>query len=220
MNFHARNLSVTLMAAVSGFALSVCLSPAFAQTHDSPERNRVNADGMPTTHSTPSEKAETARINAQVGADNRAVDDRAQADNNRYQAQQSQYQGQLQDNRTKQAEFDDNNARYNGLRARYAAERDAYHRAAWPNRDGRWSVMDRDTDLVGGRVQLMNGRRVGTVTDTSHGRSGRITALLVRLDNNKTVWLDATDVRYDRRERVIMTNLDRGDLRRMADQRL
>src|SRR5207248_6242671 len=101
MNFHARNLSVTLMAAVSGIALSVCLSPAFAQAYDSPERNRVNADGMPTTHSTPAEKAETARINRQIGTDNRAVDDRAQADNNRYQAQQSQYQGQLQDNRTK-----------------------------------------------------------------------------------------------------------------------
>jgi sporulation protein YlmC with PRC-barrel domain len=220
MNFHARNLSVTLMAAVSGIALSVCLSPAFAQTQDSPERNRVNADGMPTTHSTPSEKVETARINRQVGADNRAVDDRTQADNNRYQAQQSQYQGQLQDNRTKQAEYDDNNARYNGLRARYAAERDAYHRAAWPSRNARWSVMERDTNLIGGRVQLMNGRRVGTVTDTSHGRSGSVTALLVRLDNNKTVWLDATDVRYDRANRVIMTNLDRGDLRRMADQRL
>ena len=60
MNFHARNLSVTLMAAVSGIALSVCLSPAFAQTYDSPERNRVNADGMPPTHSTPPEKAAPA----------------------------------------------------------------------------------------------------------------------------------------------------------------
>jgi hypothetical protein len=175
---------------------------------------------MPTTHSTPSEKVETARINRQVGADNRAVDDRAQADNNRYQAQQSQYQGQLQENRTKQAEYDDNNARYNSLRARYSAERDAYHRAAWPSRDARWSVMEHDTNLIGGRVQLVNGRRVGTVTDTSHGRSGSVTALLVRLDNNKTVWLDATDVRYDRANRVIMTNLDRGDLHRMADQRL
>jgi len=29
-----------------------------------------------------------------------------------------------------------------------------------------------------------------------------------------------TDVRYNRAARVVMTNLDRNDLRRMADQRL
>jgi hypothetical protein len=219
MNFHARNLSVTLMAAVSGIALSVCLSPAFAQTYDSPERNRVNADGMPTTHSTASEKADTARINRQVGADNRAVDDRANADNTRYQSEQNRYQDQVQDNHAKQAEYDDKNARYNDLRNRYAAERDAYHRGAWSH-NGRWSVMDRDTNLIGGRVQLMNGRSIGIVTDTSRGRGGSVTALLVRLDNNRTVWIDASDVRYNRADRVIMTNLDRGDLRRMADQRL
>ena len=63
MNFYARNLSATLMAAVSGIALSVCLSPALAQTYASPERNRVNADGLPTIHSTAAEKADTARIN-------------------------------------------------------------------------------------------------------------------------------------------------------------
>lgn len=226
MNLHARNLSVTLMAAVSGIALSVCLSPAFAQAYDSPERNRVNADGMPTTHSTAAEKADTARINRQVGADNRAVDDRVGGDNaryqseqNKYQSEQNKYQADVQDNRVKQAEYDAKNARYNELRNRYAAERAAYHRGTW-SRDGRWSVMDRDANLIGGRVQLMNGRTVGTVTDTSRGRGGSVTALLVRLDNNRTVWIDASDVRYNRADRVIMTNLDRGDLRRMADQRL
>ena len=104
------------------------------------------------------------------------------------------------------------NARYNDLRNRSAAERNAYHCGAW-NRDGRWSVMDRDTNLIGGRVQLMNGRSVGTDTDTSCGRGGSVTALLVRLDNNRTVWIDASDVRYNRVDRVIMTNQDRGDLR-------
>jgi hypothetical protein len=225
MTFHARNLSVTLMAAASGLALSLCLSPAFAQSYDSPERNRVNANGMPTTHSTPAEQAETARINRQIGADNRAVDARANADKSRYQAEQNQYQGQrsqyegqLQDNRAQRAEYDVKNARYNELRDRYAAERAAYHRGAWPNRYARWTVMDRDADLVGKQVQLVNGRRVGTVTDTSHDRN-RITALQVRLDNDRTVWIDTSDVRYNRADRVIMTDLDRGDLRRMADHR-
>lgn len=226
MNFHARNLSLTLMAAASGLALSVFLSPAFAQSYDSPERNRVNADGMPTTHSTASEKAETARINREVGADNRAVDNRTNADNERYRAEQQQYQGQrrqyegqLQDNRAQQADYDNKNARYNALRDRYADERASYRRGAWPSRYARWSL-EPNVNLAGSRVELVNGRRIGTVTDTSHGRNGRVTAIMVRLDNNRTVWIDATDVRYNRADRIIMTNLDRNDLRRMADHRL
>jgi hypothetical protein len=226
MTFHVRNLSVTLMAAASGLALSLFLSPAFAQNYDSPERNRVNADGMPATHSTPAEKAETARINRQIGVENRAADDRADADNSRYQAdrgqyqsQRSQYEGQLQDNRAQQAEYDVKNARYNDLRDRYAAERAAYHRGAWPSRYARWTAMEREDNLIGRQVQLTNGRRVGTVTDISQGRTG-VTAVLVRMNNNRTVWIDATDVRYNRRAGVVMTNLDRNDLRRMADHRM
>lgn len=226
MTFHVRNLSVTLMAAASGLALSLFLSPAFAQSYDSPERNGVDANGMPTTHSTPAEQAETARINRQVGDQNRAADARAdaygaryQAEQNRYQGQRSQYEGQLQDNRAERAEYDIKNARYNELRDRYAAERAGYHRGAWPNRYARWTVMDRDGDLVGSQVQLINGRRVGTVTDTSRDQNG-ITALRVRLGNDRIVWIDTSDVRYNRRDRVIMTNLDRGDLRRMADHRM
>lgn len=226
MNFHARNLSVTLMAAASGLALSLCLSPAFAQGYDSPERNRVDANGMPTTHSTPAEQADTARLNRQIGADNRAADARAAADNarsdaeqDRYQDQRRQYEGQMQDHRARQAEYDAKNARYNQMRDRYAAERAAYHRGAWPSRYARWTVMDRNADLVGSQVQLINGRRVGTVTDTSYDRNG-ITALRVRLDNNRPVWIDISDVRYNRADRVVMTNLDRGDLRRMADHRM
>ena len=226
MTFHDRNISLTLLAAASGLALSVFLSPAFAQTRDSPERNRVNANGMPTTHSTPAEQAETARINRQIGANNRAADERANADNDRYrseqtqyQGQRSQYEGQLQNSRAQQAEYENKNARYNSLRDRYAGERAAYRRGAWPSRYASWNL-ERDASLAGSRVELINGRRVGIVTDTSQGRNGRVTALLVRLDNNRTVWIDATDVRYNRADRVVMTNLDRNDLRRMADHRM
>ena len=88
----ARSVTATLMAAASGLALTLFLSPAFAQTQDSPDRGRVNADGMPTTHSTPAEKAETAQINREVGAANAAVDAQTNANNAQYQAQQQQYQ--------------------------------------------------------------------------------------------------------------------------------
>jgi hypothetical protein len=47
-----------------------------------------------------------------------------------------------------------------------------------------------------------------------------VEALLVRLDSDKTVWIDQADVRYDRGDGVVMTDLDRADLRQMADERL
>lgn len=220
MTFHARNLTITVMATVSGLAMALFLTPAFAQAQDSPERNRVNADGMPTTHSTPAEKAETAEINRQVGVSNSAVDAKTDANNAQYQAQQQQYQGQLQNNAAQQAAYADKNAQYNALRTRYAVERAAYHRSVWPGRYRTWVLAERDSRLVGGRVELLSGARVGTVTDTATAANGRVTALLVELDNNRVVWVDAGDVRYNRADGVVMTNLSRNDLRHMADQRL
>lgn len=224
MTFDTRSMTVTLMAAASGLALTVFLSPAFAQsvpvTQDSPERGHVNADGMPTTHSTPAEKAETAQINREVGAANAAADAQAGANNAQFQAQQQQYQGQLQQNQAQHAEYADKNARYNALRTRYSVERAAYHRAVWPGRYRTWMVAATDANLIGGRVQLLSGSRVGTVTDTAHGANGDVSALLVRLDSDKIVWIDTADVRYNRADGVVMTNLNRTDLYLMADQRL
>lgn len=225
MNFHVRNLSVTLMAAASGLALSLFLSPAFAQGQDSPERHRFDANGMPTTHSTPEERAETARINRQIGSDNRAVDARSSEDAARYQGERSRYEGQLQDNRSQRAEYDqksaaydEKSAAYERMRDRYADERAAYRRGAFPGRYARWTLMQ-EAGLTGARVQLINGRRVGTVTGTSRGREGSLAAVQVRLDDNRMVWIDASDVRYNQGDRLVMTNLNRGDLRRMADHR-
>jgi hypothetical protein len=217
----------TTKSALSAAAMTLLMATvSFAQDGRPLRGERFDANGMPTDRSTPAEQAETARINRQIGADNRAADDRANADNERYrseqtqyQGQRSQYEGQLQNNRAQQAEYESKNARYNSMRDRYADERAAYRRGAWPSRYASWNL-DRDASLEGSRVNLINGRRVGFVTDTSYGRNGRVTALLVRLDNNRTVWIDASDVRYNRANRVIMTNLDRNDLRRMADHRM
>ena len=40
------------------------------------------------------------------------------------------------------------------------------------------------------------------------------------LDSDKVVWIDGQDVRYDRADGVVMTDLDRSDLHQMADERL
>lgn len=208
------------LAAASGVALCAFLTaaPAFAQGA------RVDAAGNPTTDSTPAEKAETARINAQEGVTTTgptaAAQAQADANNAQYQAQQQQYQQQLQQNQAAQARYQDRSAAYMALRERYAAERAAYHRGIWPDRYVKWVIVERDANLVGERVELLNGNRVGTVIDTAHAANGNVSALLVRLDNDKIVWIDSADVRYNRADGIVMTNLQASDLHHMADERL
>jgi hypothetical protein len=200
---------------------------SFAQGGGPVPGERVDAQGMPTTRSTPAEQAQTSEINNQVGAKNAAVDAKAAADSAQYQAQQQQYQGQLQQNqvalqqnKAQQQDYQDRTAAYNSLQVRYAAERAAYHRGVWPSRYVKWVIVDRDAGLIGERVQLITGSRVGTVIDTAHIANGNVSALLVQLDSDKIVWIDVGDVRYNRADGIIMTNLDRADLRHMADQRV
>ncbi len=209
-----------ILAAASGLAICAFLtaSPAFAQSA------RVDAAGNPTTDSTPAEKAETARINAQEGVTttgpSAAAAAQADVNNAQYQAQQQQYQQALQSNQAAQQKYQDRSAVYQALRERYAAERAAYHRGIWPDRYVKWVIVERDANLVGERVELLSGNRVGTVIDTAHAPNGNVSALLVRLDNDKIVWIDSADVRYNRADGIVMTNLQASDLHHMADERL
>ena len=220
-------MKTSLLATASGLVFSSFLiaSPAFSQ--GAPNGGRVDANGMPTTDSTPAEKAETAAINNQVAAGNAAADAQAEADKAKsqeqqqaYQSQQQQYRNQLERNKDQQEQYRDRTAAYESLRARFAAERAAYHRGVWPERYAKWVIVERDPNLIGERVELITGNRVGTVIDTAHMPNGNVSALLVRLDSDKIVWIDIADVRYNRADGIVMTNLDSGDLHHMADQRL
>ena len=215
-------MKVPILTAASGLAFSsfLIVSPVFAQGE------RVDANGMPTTHSTPEEQAQTAQINKEAAVEAAATDAQANANNAQYQAQQQQYQqqqqqyqDQLANNQAQQQNYRDRTAAYEGLRARFAAERAAYHRGLWPDRE-RWVIVERGDTLVGERVQLLSGSRVGTVIDTAHASDGAVEALLVRLDNDKVVWIDSGDIRYNRADGVLMTNLEANDLHHMADERL
>ncbi len=64
-------------------------------------------------------------------------------------------------------------------------------------------IVERDAKLVGERVELITGNRVGTVVDTAHGANGHVTALLVKLDSDKLVWIDSSDVRYNRADGIV-----------------
>jgi len=225
------------LSAVSGLALSAFLAGAAIAA----DNERVDANGLPTTHSTPAEHAQTAELNNQIGVTDsqapapapqleaQAEQAQAQSDQNnaQYQQQQQQYQQQLQQhqqaleqNKVDQQRFENRTAAYQALRARYAAERAAYHRGIWPDRYVRWTLEEYSPALVGQRVEIINGDRVGTVVDVARTPAGRVEALLVRLDNDKVVWIDQADIRYDRADGIVMTNLDRTDLRHMADERV
>jgi len=213
--------------AVSGLALSAFLAgvPALAQD------NRVDAGGMPTTHSTPDEHTDTADLNNTVTNTNAAADQQSSTGDaqtqQQYQQQQQQYQNQLQqsqkaqqDYQQKSQAFADQTAQYESLRARFAAERATYHRGLWPDRYARFTVDQYTVDLLGQRVEILNGDHVGTVRDVARMPDGRVEALLVQLDTDKVVWIDRTDIRFDRADGVVMTNLDSRDLHQMADERL
>jgi ribosomal 30S subunit maturation factor RimM len=195
--------------------------PALAQGE------RVDANGMPTTHSTPEEHAATAGLNGQISNSNSSADQQTNAANEQYQQQQQQYQQQLQQNQQAQQDYQqksqdyaDQTAHYESLRARFSAERAAYHRGLWPDRWARWTVDQYTADLIGQRVEILSGDHVGTVREVAHRPNGQVEALLVELDGGKVVWIDRTDIRYDRDDGVVMTNLDNRDLHLMADERL
>ena len=221
-------MKLCILAAASGFALSAFLisSPAGAQgIYPAPGDDRVDANGMPTTHSTSQEQAQTAGLNNQVAAadgqtqaPSSADDAQYQAQQQQYQQQQQQYQDQMRRHEAAQERYEDRAARYESLRDRYAAERAAYHRDLWPERH--WVVIERDANLIGERVELISGNRVGTVIDTAHAANGDVEALLVRLDSDKVVWIDSQDVRFNHADGVVMTDLRFDDLHHMADERL
>jgi multidrug efflux pump subunit AcrA (membrane-fusion protein) len=206
-----------------GGALCLAVAAGSAMAQDS---GHVDANGMPTDHSTPAEQAQTQSLNNSISSANQASDAAAAQNNAQYQQQQQQYQGQLQQNQAAQAQYQnqsanyaDQNAAYQSLKARYAAERAAYHREVFPDRYVSWRIAS-DENLVGQRVEIINGDRVGTVTDVARSPGGQIEALRVSLDSDKVVWIDQADVRFDRAGGTVMTDLDRNDLRQMADERL
>ena len=217
------------LLAASGLVLAALLAqPALAQSNSMQAQSgdRVDANGMPTTHSTPEEQAQTADLNAQVTQSN--ADIAAQDNNNKakYQIQQQQYQEQLQQNQAQQEEYqdqkaayEDRRAHYESLRARFAAERAAYHREMWPDRYRTWEVRP-DYQLIHSRVEITNGDHVGTVTGLARDADGHVEALEVSLDSGKMVWIDAADARFNRTDGILMTDLNRTDLHQMADERL
>lgn len=190
------------------------------------QSEHVDANGMPTNHSTPEEQAQTADLNSQITESNGEA--AAQDNNNKakYQLQQQQYQEQMQQHQAAQenyqnqeAAYRDQTARYEALREHYRAERAAYHRYEWPSRFAEWRLKN-DGSVMNARVQLINGDHVGNVVAVARATDGVIEALEVELDSRKVVWIDSADVRFDHANGEIITDLYASDLRHMADERI
>jgi hypothetical protein len=206
---------------ISGFLM---VAPVAAQGSHPADSDRRDLNGMSADHSTPAERAQTRALNNQIlhsnaAADAKAAEDRARYEQERanYAEQNARYQDAMRRHAMQERDYRDRRQTYEALRARYAAERGAYRRHEWPRHH--WATLDRDVHPVGERIALVSGAHVGTVSDEIRNDAGRIEALEVRLDNGGRVWIDASDIRYNREDGVLMTDLDRGDLRTMSEER-
>ena len=152
------------------------------------------------------ERAETQSINSTINQSNQAANQQADQNNAQYNAQVAAYDTAMVD--------------YRATVDRYRVERAAYRRNPWSTRYRDW-VLDTDAGVIESRVVVLNGDAlsdpVGRVTAIARAKgSNRIEAVKVRLDTGEDIWIDRDDIRFNRSDRVLITNLNRGDLVLMA----
>ena len=186
--------------AISGLALSAFLTAAPAMAQD-----RVDANGMPTTHSTPAEHADTAELNNQTTNTNAATDQQAAATDSQYQAQQQQYQDQLQQNQQAQQDYQqksqaysDQTARYESLRARAMPPSAPPIIAACGRiamRIGRWRKMRRTLSASGWKSSM-------AIMSAPFA-----TSPILPTDGSKRFWLSSTATRWCGSTRLISATI-------------
>jgi len=144
---------------------------------------------------------------AQNDSQNATYQERVQ----QYQEQQRLYQAQRQN-------YDAQAQRYLAARDHYRADRARYHRFGWPAHYEHSIIADKG-ELLGAPVRTYNGRDIGHVEELALSPSGHVDAIRVTLDrDNRNVWIESADLRFDADARVVMTNLNRDDLYIMANE--
>jgi len=189
-----RLLGTTAIAATLLFA-----APAYAQ------RSPYN------TNPTPEERAQTNQLNDQAVQDAQTPPMAPVASDPDFAAKQAEYDRQMR--------------AYNAQKDAYEQARAAY-RADHPHR---WYVlfgydnrrvlgnMSGD-DLMDLRVRTQQGDTIGHVrsVDTDHGKINRVR---VSTGEGTSTWIDADDLRFDPANRVVVTDLTRGEVDTMAHAR-
>lgn len=181
-----------------------------------------------TQNSTPAEKAQTQDLNAeaQQGAvSNAAVSDAAQQD---YQQKLQAFEEQQHTYRQQRAHYDSEKARYD---ANHAMWRHRYDTAHWGARSY-YSVSYEDSHLV--RLSTLadpqyelafalvvgpEGNWIGKINDVDSSWGGHPERVEIAISDNKSVWVDPAELRYDLDEHVVVTNLTGDQLRSMPNAR-
>lgn len=154
------------------------------------------------------EEMRTEQLNQGVSQDNKDAQQR-------YDQQQKVYQQQQQQYSNAKANYEDEAARYLAAKDRYAVDRAKYQRGEWPTRYERLTFLDSDK-IVGSPVKTYTGEPIGYAEGLARV-DGRIQAVRVSLNGNgEHVWIDRGDLRFDKSERLLVTDFAPHDLQTMA----
>ena len=135
----------------------------------------VDANGMPTTHSTPQEHAATADLNNQVANTNASTDQTASAkpppltanirrSSSNIKISCSRISRRSRTISRSRRPMPNQTAHYENLRARYRRRTRRLSSRPLAGRLSRWTLDEMRPDLIGQRVEIINGDHVGTVT--------------------------------------------------------
>jgi len=214
------------LGSVAALAVAFLASPGFAQDNDTGPQ-----------YSTPAEHAQTQQLNDQVGTGVTtapSVLNGQGGDPNQPSPSQVQYDQQKQQYDEKQKEYQDRQKRYEDQQEHYRAmhvqyETNLHHYDesrfyftdyphAYPYRydDDRlvrlYMIAEPSQQLTGAPVEGPNGDWIGKVRSVETGVDGRPVHVEVALNRRVSVWVEPSDLRFDRDDHVVFTHLTRSDL--------
>jgi len=204
----------TKAAILSGVAAAAIGTAALAQS------GYGSRYGSGPQESTPAEMQQTDQLNQQQM--NGAQSDQAtQAQyQTQYQDQQQQYNGQMQRYQAQQQRYQDDRYRYNARLAAYdLAQYEwsypapfAYHYDTGYGLRPLYLIAEPTQQLHGAPVEGPSGRWVGRVRNVDIAPDGRPLRVEIALNRRVSVWVGPGNLRFDPNERILYTDLSRGQL--------
>jgi hypothetical protein len=210
-----------IQSLVLGGVASIALIGAFATP------SFAQYSGNPPQVSTPAEQQQTQQLNqqSQDGTNAAPAALNGQAAPGTQSDSQMQYNEQQQQYQQQQQQYQDQQAQYQNQRAHYIHDLRRYDVAQyeWTDYPHAYAYRYRDSDLVHvdtlDRRQLSytpvegpDGRWVGRIRSVQLTPTGQPARIEIALNRHVSVWVNATDLVYDGRDRVIFTDLTRDQL--------
>jgi hypothetical protein len=153
------------------------------------------------TNPTPQERAQTNALNVAAAGDAAATADAQQ----NYNADRAAYDAD-------RARYDADRARYDAEHARFVHRWDVYYSS---DRFRDVEAMHRH-EVIDLAVRTQDGDFLGHIRNVDTGSDGRVTRVGVNISGERTAWIDATDLRYDRDNGNAVTDLSRRQVDGMA----